>query len=802
MGRLLPDAVRARAQQRGVHVPQEDLDVLSVLGRVSPAGVHQLLWKGPSTAAICADVVSEMPAPASSVSAPASTPKPSFATPGAAATSPADAAVTQVAQVDDWDSPPVAVAAAETVITEIPPSPEQPTAPHATGAQLPGVGVGDQGTAATADQPVQANTDTATRVARLTAWRLRIAQQDPRAESFIDWDINILAESGATTAQEIRANAHRLNSAALVEQYATQIAQALADDGGHTQDEGIGTVAPGDAGAVEGPWMPDGYFAPCDYSRVIADDVLLPGLQISRDGEHTKLQWAALETSDPYVVYRVIEHSSSWARVSSDDGQTLGVTQGTTVTTDRLHRQQAVSYLTVWANSGPDEMTARAAQGQVIAQGEVLWPIAELRLAVTPANTVVGEVTAPAGTALMVLRFGPGERVSNDSSHVLRDANIAESGFIDRKPPPAVDLTYAVFSVVNLPNGQRRVSDNFVTQTIRVDVEPLAVPIVVRENSRAAGTWDIEWADPGFGRVELYLTDEPVPHGLGDGTRSRDVLLRTGLRPENRIPGLTLRDGDKVVLQEAHTNLEWVRSYFTAVHVVGDDAVRVGPSISKVTPAAPREAQLSERVDTKILTFEWPRGVSMVEVHQTPRGHDTLDPTSTRDLIATIDSPDTYLRKGGLQLTRSLPPNGCSLHLVGVIYDQGVAIRSHPATVDYPGLARMEYRLLVSRADGAQVGPNAPADQVKVLLKADSDLPQISIAVVGNTDRVPLFPGDGMHLADAIVSVSSTDVLPAVRLPLRPRAGYVRLFVTSPELAGRVAVIDPGLHHMWLQVLP
>lgn len=772
-------SIRRLAEERGSTLSTDDLALVNLLAGASVAGARQVLWTDPAIVALWSAATREVAA--------------DMAAPPAVA---------------DRNRPPeVQQSVAHTVVSE---------QVHA----MAGGGGSETRTEASHVQDMGSGGPSSVdeRATKLSQWRETVVRQDSQVEALSRWDINTLAESRATTPEELRAVAPRLNAAVVVEQYADSISAALRLNGSGASGAGGGfgpaTSAPtaveglvetsGDSaqdGPMEGPWIGDGWFAPTDYSQIVSDDVVLPGIECSAEGGRTKLRWPGTsEAESEIVVYRVVESPNGWARVAPEDGHLVGVTTHTEVVTEHLSPRGAVSYLTVWANRGGDEQSARGAQGRVVAQGEILWPVSDLKLTVTPANTVVGTVKAAPGTKLRVVRFEPGERITSNPSHAPSDLSIADSGFIDRRPPLATDLTYAVYSEVVLPNGQPRTSESYACATVRVDSAPQPVQLHVSGNQDTPGTWDLAWAAPDFGEVEVYLTDEPVPPGLGDGVLSREALERNGLTIASQLPKYTVTEGERVVLKECHVDQDWVRCYFTAVHVVGDRQMRVGPSVSQVRPAPPRDVRLSERVDSKILTFDWPRGVSMVEVHQASRNQTTFDETSARDIIATIDSPDTYLRLGGL-LLNNLPAIGCTLHLVGVIYDEGRAIRSAPATIDYPGLVRLSYHVRPARADGAPVTPTAAADRLRVLLRSDADLPQVHVAVVANPRRLPLFPGDGEHLGAELVSLAAEKAASVFELPLGTTSAFVRLFVIDKTQADRVAVIDPNLGHMWHPVL-
>ena len=723
-------SIRRLAEERGSSLSPDDLMLVTLLARASAAGARQVLWADRA-------VVDLWPAARRELAS-------------------AEAASSAVAPDGDLVRPPVVQQTAMSA-----PVPEYV---HA----MAGGGESDPRPEPRSDQRLGqrvgggSHVSVDERASTLSRWRETVVRQDSQVEALSRWDINTLAESGASSPDEVRAVAPRLNAAVVVEQYADSISAVLsAMNGAAGAPSAVGGSGAGAAAApsidapVEGPWIADGWFAPTDYSEIVSDDAVLPGVECSVEDGRTKLRWPrAFDETSEAVVYRVVESPDGWARVAPEDGRLVGVTTAAEVSTERLTPRGAVSYLTVWANRGGDEQSARGAQGRVIAQGEILWPVSDLKLTVTPANTVVGTVSAAPGTRLRVVRFEPGERITSDPSHAPSDLSIADSAFTDRQPPRGIDLTYAVYSEVVLPNGQPRTSESFASAAVRVDAAPLPVQLHVSGNQDTPDTWDLSWAPPAFGEVEVYLTEEPVPPGLGDGVLSREALERNGLTVASQLPKYTVTDGDRVVLKECHVDQDWVRCYFTAVHVVGDRQMRVGPSVSQVRPTPPRDVRLSERVDSKILTFDWPRGVSMVEVHQASRNQATFDETSARDIIATIDSPDTYLRLGGLLLT-TLPAIGCTLHLVGVIYDGGRAIRSAPATIDYPGLVRLAYHLRPARADGAPVTPTAAADRLRLLLRSDADLPQVHVAVVANTRRLPLFPGDGEHLGAEMVPLAA-----------------------------------------------
>lgn len=159
---------------------------------------------------------------------------------------------------------------------------------------------------------------------------------------------------------------------------------------------------------------------------------------------------------------------------------------------------------------------------------------------------------------------------------------------------------------------------------------------------------------------------------------SRERIVRAGLAPSRKMSYPTTEVGDRMVIREYILDPTWVRGYFSAVHVLTADSVRVGPSVGQVVPCAPSNPVLIERVDVQIVTFVWPEGVKSVEAYQGPRGQTTIDP-ATSQVIATL-TREHYMRLGGMQITRPLPSNGCSLHLFGVLWGKAAVPADRPAS--------------------------------------------------------------------------------------------------------------------------
>ncbi len=671
-----------------------------------------------------------------------------------------------------------------------------------------------QGTVGEASPAASAGRDdAAARHARLQSWRSAAAVDQPELAAISDEDLRRLAFSEAATARDVKQFGLRTATRSLFSALATQLATVLSGSSAHEVDAGIeGSVlekapevspvepetpeSPSLNGRAEpraaGEWAePLGYFAPFDWSAVTAAPGSPPGILSRPDPHGVKLTWQPLAGASK-VLYRVVESTDTWAIVAPDTGVTIGATWSTEIVAP-LAPRGATSYIAIWANEGPDEIAARGAQPRLVGKGEIVWPPRALSVSVTPAGEVVARFQAPPGADVEVQRFVAGEVVRYDQAKALRQG-VSADGFLDRNAQAGVDLTYAVYTVAVLSDGEKVVSEPN-KATVRVVPEPHSIALKVEPAASAPRTYDISWVAPPFGTVDVFLTGQQPPTGLGDQTRTVEVVEMQGLVPERRLNYPVQRAGDEHRMMGVTLDRSWVKGFFVAVHVVSSDAVRVGPTQSTVNARPPRNPWIVERVDTEIIMFEWPDDVRMIEVFQGPLSEQRLDP-SQADVIATL-TEDEYIERGGLRLKQPLPSNGCAIYLFGVVYDQGLPTRSAPVRVEYPGIIRLRYNVEPARRDGAVVGKNSPPEFYRVSLQTDEPMPPTPLCLVANAARLPLHPQDQEPQGLPVMTwpdVSPTPGAPVVlcELPVSDRRLFIRLFVNyPPALCGSVALLDP-----------
>jgi hypothetical protein len=647
------------------------------------------------------------------------------------------------------------------------------------------------------------------RHARLIEWRSEALAERPELEAISSEDLRRLAFSDAINAGDVAQFSLRTTTRSLFEALAGELADVL---------RGVSDNAAGDSASVEQLTQPStsppdetlrgdldearpasafmdsvGYFAAFDWGQVVDGAPDVPTMLVIPEGDMFRLAWPSVDGPEA-AIYRVVESVDTWAASSPDTGVTLGATHTPEVLTPLAPRSSA-TYLAVWANQGKDEIAARNAQPTLVATGEIVWPPETFSVSVTPVGEVVARFKTQPGAVVEVQKFRADEPIRYDQSKSLR-GGLSEDGFVDKDPLPGVSLTYAVFSVVVL-GGKKTVVSEPKTATVKVVREPHSISLRVDPDPTTSHTYDLSWVAPPFGTVDVYLTSQQPPSGLGDQSRTLEVIEMQGLTSERRLNYPVHKVGDTRVIKGVTLERAWVKGFFVAVHVVAEEAVRVGPMQTTVNATPPGEPQIVERVDTQIVTFAWPEDVRMVEVFQGPISEHDLDPTQA-DVIATL-TEDEYVERGGLRLAAPLPSNGCALYLFGVVYDHGAPTRSRPVRVEYGGIARLRYRVEAARRDGSPVGQNSPPDVYRILLQTDEPMPPTPMCLVSNGSRLPLHPQDQDQQGLPVMTWSDVSPAPGApvtlcEIPVGSRRLFIRLFVNyPPKMCGGVALLDPPL---------
>lgn len=509
-----------------------------------------------------------------------------------------------------------------------------------------------------------------------------------------------------------------------------------------------------------------------------------------------QLEWAPLPGDAKVKLYRIVSSGDSWPTGAPEMASLEGVTLATAGSLPARPVGQ-VTYFAVWANQGDSVLAASQSQPILVGSTEVVWPPPAMTVNVTPEKKVAGTWTAPAGSRVEVQRFRKGRHIAYDQSRLLPPDAVRSGGFLDSEAPQGVPLVYAAFCVADLPSGGSAISEPTLAE-VEITPEAQQVRLDVQLSKTTPGTYDISWVPPAHGTVALYALRERPPQGLEREVRSTEILEGQGIRPEFRITYPVDDLGGLSTIRGFVVDHTWVRAHFVAVHEISAQRVWMGPPVSMVTPRPPQRAEVIERVDAQVLTFPWPHGVSIVEAYQSPLGM-ALDPQDNEP-IASL-TRDDYDRTGGMRITRTLPSNGCTLHLFGVVYLDGQPVHSVPTSVDYPGMTRLRYELVPMIDTHQQAPPGAMPSFYRLFCTSDDELHELPIVIVGNPRRLPLEPEDGEMIQQAVISLGADQRVFVGDLPVGQRPMTLRMFIHRPAAeVGTVAVLDPRVDtlHTWI----
>lgn len=248
----------------------------------------------------------------------------------------------------------------------------------------------------------------------------------------------------------------------------------------------------------------------------------------------------------------------------------------------------------------------------------------------------------------------------------------------------------------------------------------------------------------------------------------------------------------------------WDRAYLTPVTVASGKA-RIGKTqvLARPLPSVV-DPRIVERFHCEMITFGWPRGAAAVRAYIGQPGVPAEQLCHGRPFGEV--SAEQYERDGALILARPLTLKGCQVVLVAVSYSGGREIVGEPVGLQYPGLARLAYKLEpLEAAPGQHV--------VRLLLHSESavmDLPPL--VLVHRPDRLPLDAADGRTMR---FYTDSGQLVPHCQITgellpgehqtewvadLTGVSGYVRLFVhDGGRRGGRpIAVLDPPMANLRL----
>ncbi|NMO00159.1 hypothetical protein HH308_02895 [Gordonia sp. TBRC 11910] len=499
------------------------------------------------------------------------------------------------------------------------------------------------------------------------------------------------------------------------------------------------------------------------------------------------------------VIYRVVSGDDS-PPYKPEAGDLVTVTTARGCTDGRF-LVSAVRAYQVWVHVGPDVAAARMTQPVMWAQGSEISPVDNMTLT-EDEGRVIGQWSVFPGTkAVRVYRIPleGGGTPGDDPQYQIAvgDANL--TGFVDADVPRGRRYLYRALAEVEV-NGSRRLSRR-TQQEILVSVRLTPVADLAITISDADAQFDLKWSTPDTGIVHIYRFNKQPTAGLEREDLDAAALELQGFSEATRIKQpISALDETTSQMLGVPWPQGWDRAYLTPVTVSGG-RVRIGTTRVQARPLPPVQApRLIERFHTELITFGWPSGAASVFAY-IGYGNATVEQNTSGAPFAEV-SFSAHQRDGALTFPRPLPATGCTIYLVPVAYSAGHEIRGDVTTLEYPGLARLDYTFVAINARPGQL-------LVRLYLKAESDIDDPpAFVLVHNPDRLPLDAADGRNLSflnqgfsvphcqlDRIGrGVNTTDWT----VDLTGVEGFLRLFVSDNRRTRRIALLDPKMDLLWL----
>jgi hypothetical protein len=579
---------------------------------------------------------------------------------------------------------------------------------------------------------------------------------------------------------------------------------------GHSEPPTVAAEeGPGDLEEAHSAGIDASAFAAYDYTSVAG--VLSP-LRFSKNADgQTTIFWTPPSSEAPVQIYRLVS-SDEHPPYAPEHADLVSVTRNEEAVDERPSRT-AVRFVQVWLNQGPTDADALAAQPTLHANDAFVAEAQDVDIR-EDEGRVIGRWTALPGTTKVQIFRIPVERAAMGAGdpqyRILSESNNL-SGFVDAAATRGSSYLYQIYSEAEV-DGVPRLSKPI---SVLIKLSAVLAPVTDLEITLAGNDdkplFDLRWSLPPAGRVVIYRTEQPPTPGIELEPHAEEVLDQAGLQLELRLLDPFEELDGSALMSSVPWPSGWTRAYFTPVTLLNGLA-HVGTTILKSRNEKVRAPKILERVDTQILTFEWPDGADSVLVY---KGRTGQDPEVALNGEPLEISKSGYAQRGGLHFPHPLPDEGCDLHLVPITFEAGTRVSGGTTSVNYPWILKLSYnatfkRNLLGKITGVSVSIRSE--------KSVASAPPF--VLVYHPDRLPLTGRDGIALsmvrdidgAPAPVrrfvpdAISPADSGPAWKTEaeswakeVSPSTGFVRLFVDLPiDAMKQVALLDPPLARLSL----
>lgn len=514
--------------------------------------------------------------------------------------------------------------------------------------------------------------------------------------------------------------------------------------------------------------------------------------------------------SDVYVdrIVRGDQHEP----YTPDIAEVVAFSTGGVVEDDAPFRH-AVRYYQVWRHSGSSLAEAAASQPVIVARGSIVAPPVGISVSVDSGSVVTATWETETGTSTVAAYRVPIEHafaagIGNPSFRIQAERPLL-GGFSDREAAPGGRYVYQLIAEAEI-NGVVHTSAPI---THEVQVPEAHAPVTdltftLREDG--ADAWfDLEWTEPPGGRIAIYRTTEEPLAGWDRGPVVTDALVNAKLPPEARLNHPVDRAGGRGAMHHVPWPRDWSKAFFTPVVELGDSSF-IGNTVTGIRVPPVRRVKIIERVDQKLVTFDFPDGANEVRLYVGQRGV-PAESVMAGQAVATI-SRSEYENLGSMMLTRHQLSSQCDIHLVAFGSHGTETVHSAPVTEPYVPVLVLDYHLAFG------LGLTAAARRPRLTIQSDRELqldPGMGFVLAFRPDRLPLTVSDATaHVAlvredDEGGAAVQRIVVPRLSTTghsdpgwkadagswasIVASGGYVRLFVDDPRYQPFVALLDPAV---------
>ncbi len=487
-----------------------------------------------------------------------------------------------------------------------------------------------------------------------------------------------------------------------------------------------------------------------------------------------RLWWPELEHApNELVIYRVVG-ADSVMNPTPEDGEDLVFTQGTAYR-DHNPGEQGLRHYAVWAYKGKGLEEVINSQPYFMGETAVVFPPTNVQVStIKGAIQVSWDLLHGHESALVYACrdtekdvLSPRFEQAVDSSGLKATIPVQEAG---------QTMVISLLGQAQFRDATEQSPDVVAVQrTVKMASELEKMELTRCEGRRDGGEDKIEmdWYSPKTGEVKIYLTPNPP-----------QAELRTAAVPKTYVESAlasaiaesrgTTEPGS---FQTANVPWpsDWYEIYVTPVNFNDADAW-VGESkvLQRVQSIEEDQYRLIERVDSQLITFDWPQGATAVE-YTTSEGVDQV-------------REEDYDLQGGIRLR--LKPHGETVTLQPYAVFAGKRTVGDKLEITYEGLRPVTYDIIYDFMQGT-------AD-VFVWSLGNGDKREFTCQMVYRPDRLPLYPEDGQVLTGIKDGVQQTTFTfyelagepmahAKFTVDLREhinRGGYIRLFAVESADSG------------------